>query len=79
MFNENCIYFFIHFPLLSTLGPYLDLATISELVRLTGSGGIYKYYNDFSERFVTDLKYSLKSSYAFDTVMKGKQILHEFP
>ena len=51
-------------------GPYLDLATISELVRLTGSGGIYKYYNDFSDRFVTDLKYSLKSSFAFDTVMK---------
>ncbi|KAI1289561.1 Protein transport protein Sec24C [Halotydeus destructor] len=51
-------------------GPYLDIATVSELVRLTGSGGIYKYYNEISDRFLTDLKYSLSSTFAFDAVMK---------
>ena len=52
-------------------GPYLDIASLSELVRLTGTGGIYKYFNDFSDLFINDLKTSLKSSFAFDVTMKG--------
>lgn len=51
-------------------GCFLDVATISELVRITGSGGIHKYYNESSDRFLTDLKYSLRSSFAFDAIMK---------
>lgn len=51
-------------------GAYLDVASISELTRLTGTGAIYKYYNDYSDKFVDDLKYSLKSSSAFDAIMK---------
>jgi len=51
-------------------GSYLDVATLSELVRLTGSGGIYKYYNEPGDRFITDLKYSLKSTFAFEAIMK---------
>lgn len=53
-------------------GPYLDIATMSELTRLTGSGGIYKYYNEVGDRFLLDLKYSLRSSFAFEAVMKGQ-------
>ena len=52
-------------------GSYLDIATMSELTRLTGSGGIYKYYNEVGDRFLLDLKYSLRSSFAFEAVMKG--------
>ena len=55
-------------------GSYLDIATLSELVRLTGSGGIYKYFTEPGDtgiqRFLTDLKLSLKSSFAFEAVMK---------
>ncbi|KAF7491575.1 Protein transport protein Sec24D [Sarcoptes scabiei] len=51
-------------------GTFLDIATLGELVRLTGTGSIFKFYNDFSEAFLTDLKYSLFSSYAFDCVLK---------
>ncbi|RWS23295.1 transport Sec24C-like protein, partial [Leptotrombidium deliense] len=56
------------------IGSYLDIATISELVRLTGTGGIYTYYAssnwDVSDRFINDLKTSVKSSFAFDAIMK---------
>ncbi|RWS05118.1 transport Sec24C-like protein [Dinothrombium tinctorium] len=56
------------------VGSFLDIATISELVRLTGTGGIYIYSAgsnwDISGRFTTDLKQSLKSSFAFDAIMK---------
>jgi hypothetical protein len=45
------------------------------LVRLTGTGAIYKYFNDFSDRFLIDLKYSLRSSFAFDAIMKGIKTL----
>lgn len=51
-------------------GSYLDIATLGELVRLSGTGAIYKYYNDYSERFLSDLKLSLKSTFAFDAIMK---------
>lgn len=51
-------------------GSFLDVASLSELVRLTGTGGIYKYYNENSSRFISDLKYSLSSSVAFDAIMK---------
>jgi protein transport protein SEC24 len=51
-------------------GSYLDVATLGELVRLTGTGTIYKYFNDFSDRFLVDLKYSLRSTFAFDAIMK---------
>jgi protein transport protein SEC24 len=37
---------------------------------LTGTGSIFKYYNDPSNRFLEDLKYSLRSSFAFDAIMK---------
>ena len=53
------------------IGNYLDIATLSELTRFTASGGIYKYYNEAGDRFLTDLRYSLKSSFAFEAVMKG--------
>lgn len=53
-------------------GSFLDVASLSELVRITGSGGIYKYYNESSNRFLSDLKFSLKSSFAFDAIMKGE-------
>jgi len=49
------------------------VATLGELVRLTGTGTIYKYFNDFSDRFLTDLKYSLRSSFAFEAIMKGNE------
>lgn len=51
-------------------GSFLDVASLSELVRITGSGGIYKYYNESTNRFLEDLKYSLSSSIAFDAIMK---------
>lgn len=55
-------------------GSYLDIATLSELVKLTGSGGIYKYYSEPGDsgiqRFLCDLKLSLRSSFAFEAVMK---------
>lgn len=51
-------------------GPYLDVASLSELARLTGTGAIYKYFNDTSDSFLQDLKYSLKSTFAFDAIMK---------
>lgn len=57
------------------VGNFLDIATLSELTRVTGSGGIYKYSNETADRFLTDLRYSLKSSFAFEAVMKGKVIL----
>lgn len=53
-------------------GPFLDVATLGELTRLTGTGSVYRYYNDFSDAFLVDLKYSLASSFAFDCVLKGK-------
>ncbi len=52
-------------------GSYLDVATLGELTRLSGTGAIFKYFNDFSDAFLTDLKYSLYSSYAFDCILKG--------
>ena len=64
-------YLFIFFFFFEKLGPYLDVATLGELAKLTGTGAIYKYFNDFSDRFIKDLKYSLKSTYAFDAIMKG--------
>lgn len=51
-------------------GSFLDIATISELTRLTGTGGIYKYFNDYSTRFLQDLKQSLQSTMAFDVLIK---------
>lgn len=57
-------------------GSYLDVATLGELVRLTGSGGIYKYYNEPGDRFITDLKYSLKSTFAFEAIMKGMFLIN---
>lgn len=51
-------------------GSYLDVATLGELTRLSGTGAIFKYFNDFSDAFLTDLKYSLYSSYAFDCILK---------
>lgn len=48
------------------------MATLGELTRLTGTGGVFKYFNDFSDSFLVDLKYSLYSSFAFDCVLKGK-------
>ena len=57
-------------------GSYLDVATLGELVRLTGTGTIYKYFNDFSDRFLVDLKYSLRSTFAFDAIMKGLLLLY---
>ncbi|KAK4337222.1 hypothetical protein RND71_043728 [Anisodus tanguticus] len=51
-------------------GSFVDIATISELIRLTGTGGIYKYFNDFSPRFIEDLKTSLQSTMAFDVILK---------
>jgi hypothetical protein len=54
-------------------GAFLDVATLGELVRLTGTGTIYKYFNDFSDRFLIDLRYSLRSTFAFDAIMKGMQ------
>ncbi|XP_054162584.1 protein transport protein Sec24C-like [Oppia nitens] len=51
-------------------GSYLDVATLGELVRITGTGTIYKYFNDFTDRFLVDLKYSLRSTFAFDAIMK---------
>lgn len=51
-------------------GSFLDIATISELTRLTGTGGIYKYFNDYSPRFIQDLKQSLRSTMAFDVLLK---------
>ncbi|OTF83890.1 transport Sec24C-like protein, partial [Euroglyphus maynei] len=52
------------------LNGFLDIATLGELVRLSGTGSIYKFYNDFSDAFLTDLKYSLYSSFAFECVLK---------
>lgn len=52
-------------------GSFLDVATLGELVRITGSGGIYKYYNESTDRFLSDLSFSLRSSFAFDAIMKG--------
>lgn len=51
-------------------GSYVDVATISELCRLTGTGAVHKYYNDYSTRFLTDLRDSLKATMAFDVVLK---------
>lgn len=52
--------------------PYLDVATLGELTRLTGTGAVYRYFNDFSDSFLVDLKHSLYSSFAFDCVLKGE-------
>ena len=56
-------------------GSFLDIATLSELTRITGSGGIHKYYNESGDRFLNDLRYSLKASFAFEAVMKGEWII----
>lgn len=49
----------------------MDVATLGELTRLSGTGAVFKYFNDFSDAFLTDLKYSLYSSFAFDCILKG--------
>ena len=66
------LYLFRYHPdLLTFVGSFLDVATLGELTRLTGTGAIFKYFNDFSDSFLTDLRYSLYSSFAFDCVIKG--------
>lgn len=57
---------------------FLDVATLGELVRLSGTGSIYKFYNDFSDTFLKDLKYSLYSSFAFECVLKSLYLIFIF-
>ena len=52
----------------------MDIATLVELTRLSGTGAVFKYFNDFSEAFLADLKHSLYSSFAFDSIIKGIKI-----
>ncbi|KAH9526477.1 Protein transport protein Sec24C [Dermatophagoides farinae] len=52
------------------LNGFLDVAILGELTRLSGTGSIFKFYNDFSDAFLIDLKYSLSSSFAFECVLK---------
>ena len=59
------------FVVVHRTGVFLDIATLGELARLTGTGAVFKYFNDFSDAFLTDLKYSLNSSFAFDCILKG--------
>lgn len=55
----------------SASGPYLDVASIGELARLTGSNTINKYFNEPTpDKFIEDLKYSLRSTVAFDAQMR---------
>lgn len=49
---------------------YLNVVTLSELTRLTGTGSINKYLPNTLDNFLHDLKVSLKSTMAFDASMR---------
>lgn len=49
---------------------YLNIATLGELPRLTGTGVINKYHIASLDNFLQDLKTSLKSTMAFDASMR---------
>lgn len=49
---------------------YLNIATIGELARITGTGIIRKYYMSSLDNFTRDLRLSLRSTVAFDASMR---------
>lgn len=49
---------------------YLNIATLGELTKLTGTGVINKYHMSSLENFVNDLKISLKSTVGFDASLR---------
>lgn len=49
---------------------YLNVATISDLACLTGTGVVYKYHINSLDNFIEDLKISLKSTMGFDATMR---------
>lgn len=49
---------------------YLNIVTLSELTRLTGTGSINKYLPNSLDNFLHDLKVSLRSTMAFDASMR---------
>lgn len=49
---------------------YLNLATLGDLTRLTGTGVINKYHITSMDNFLQDLKISLRSTVGFDASMR---------
>lgn len=49
---------------------FLNIATLGELSRLTGTGVINKYHLSSLENFIEDLKFSLKSTVGFDATIR---------
>lgn len=49
---------------------YLNIVTIGDLARLTGTGVVHKYHAASLNNFIEDLKFSLKSTMGFDASMR---------
>lgn len=49
---------------------YLNISTLGDLSRLTGTGVIHKYHISSMDNFSRDLKFSLKSTMGFDASMR---------
>lgn len=49
---------------------FLNIATLGELTRITGTGVLFKYHVSSLENFIQDLEFSLKSTVAFDASMR---------